>query len=101
MEVRPRDRHSAALPHASAGARRTTPRCPTHIAAADLQAVHITGFQMHMSTMLMGLIFSGAPERYPNLEDRDRRWPASAGSPMCCSTWTSSGRTSFRTSTSR
>ena len=33
-----------------------------------IQAVHITGFQMHMSTMLMGLIFSGAPERYPNLK---------------------------------
>jgi len=33
-----------------------------------VQAVHITGFQMHMSTMLMGLIFSGAPERYPNLK---------------------------------
>jgi predicted TIM-barrel fold metal-dependent hydrolase len=31
-------------------------------------AVHITGFQMHMSTMLMGLIFSGAPARYPNLK---------------------------------
>lgn len=31
-------------------------------------ATHITGFQMHMSTMLMGLIFSGAPARYPNLK---------------------------------
>ena len=31
-------------------------------------AVHITGFQMHMSTMLMGLIYSGAPARYPNLK---------------------------------
>ena len=31
-------------------------------------AAHITGFQMHMSTMLMGLIYSGAPERYPNLK---------------------------------
>jgi predicted TIM-barrel fold metal-dependent hydrolase len=31
-------------------------------------ATHITGFQMHMSTMLMGLMFSGAPARYPNLK---------------------------------
>lgn len=31
-------------------------------------AVHITGFQMHMSYMLMQLIYSGALERYPNLK---------------------------------
>lgn len=31
-------------------------------------ATHITGFQMHMGTMLMSLIFSGAPARYPNLK---------------------------------
>jgi predicted TIM-barrel fold metal-dependent hydrolase len=31
-------------------------------------ATHITGFQMHMSTMLMGLIYSGAPARYSNLK---------------------------------
>ena len=31
-------------------------------------ATHITGFQMHMSTMLMSLIYSGAPARYPNLK---------------------------------
>ena len=31
-------------------------------------AVHITNFQMHMSNMLMSLIYSGAPERYPNLK---------------------------------
>ena len=42
-------------------------KMPQHI-VRRVQAVHITGFQMHMSTMLMGLIFSGAPERYPNLK---------------------------------
>ena len=31
-------------------------------------AAHITNFQMHMGYMLMSLIFSGAPERYPNLK---------------------------------
>ena len=31
-------------------------------------AVHITGFQMHMSYMLMQLIYSGALERYANLK---------------------------------
>jgi predicted TIM-barrel fold metal-dependent hydrolase len=31
-------------------------------------AAHITSFQMHMGYMLMSLIFSGAPERYPNLK---------------------------------
>jgi len=31
-------------------------------------AVHITGFQMHMSGFLMGLIFSGALERHPGLK---------------------------------
>ncbi|QQS10817.1 MAG: amidohydrolase [Rhodospirillales bacterium] len=31
-------------------------------------ATHITGFQMHMSTMLMAFIFSGALERWPNLK---------------------------------
>ena len=31
-------------------------------------ATHITSFQMHMGYMLMSLIFSGAPERYPNLK---------------------------------
>lgn len=30
-------------------------------------ATHITGFQMHMSYMLMQLLYSGALERYPNL----------------------------------
>jgi uncharacterized protein len=42
-------------------------KMPQHI-VRRVQAVHITGFQMHMSTMLMGLMFSGAPERYPNLK---------------------------------
>ncbi len=31
-------------------------------------ASHITGFQMHMSYMLIQLMFSGALERYPNLK---------------------------------
>ena len=31
-------------------------------------AVHITGFQMHMSLFLMQLIYSGALERHPNLK---------------------------------
>jgi predicted TIM-barrel fold metal-dependent hydrolase len=31
-------------------------------------AVHITGFQMHMSYFLMQLVYSGALERYPNLK---------------------------------
>ena len=31
-------------------------------------ATHITGFQMHMSYMLMQLMYSGALERYPNLK---------------------------------
>jgi len=31
-------------------------------------ATHITGFQMHMSLMLMQLMYSGALERYPNLK---------------------------------
>lgn len=31
-------------------------------------ATHITGFQMHMSYMLMQLLYSGALERYPNLK---------------------------------
>jgi predicted TIM-barrel fold metal-dependent hydrolase len=31
-------------------------------------AAHITNFQMHMGYMLMSLVFSGAPERYPNLK---------------------------------
>lgn len=31
-------------------------------------AAHITGFQMHMSYMLIQLMFSGALERYPNLK---------------------------------
>ncbi|WP_119419171.1 amidohydrolase family protein [Desertibaculum subflavum] len=31
-------------------------------------ATHITGFQMHMSYMLIQLIFSGALARYPNLK---------------------------------
>ena len=31
-------------------------------------ATHITGFQMHMSYMLIQLMYSGALERYPNLK---------------------------------
>src|SRR4029078_4382233 len=31
-------------------------------------AAHITNFQMHMGYVLMSLIFSGAPERSPNLK---------------------------------
>src|SRR5713101_6309616 len=32
------------------------------------KCAHITSFQMHMGYMLMSLIYSGAPERYPNLK---------------------------------
>jgi len=32
------------------------------------RAVHITGFQMHMATILTSVIFSGVLERYPNLK---------------------------------
>ena len=42
-------------------------KMPQHV-VRRVQAAHITGFQMHMSNMLMSLIFSGAPERHPNLK---------------------------------
>ena len=41
---------------------------PDVTAARRAFAVHITGFQMHMSTMLMGFIFSGCLERWPNMK---------------------------------
>ena len=40
---------------------------PPHV-QRRIFAVHITGFQMHMSGFLMGLIFSGALERHPGLK---------------------------------
>ena len=49
------------------------PRSPDYtkmapIVARRAFAVHITGFQMHMSTMLMGFMFSGCLERWPNMK---------------------------------
>ena len=62
--------HETGIPvhfHTIGGRSPDVTKMPTHI-QRRVFAVHITGFQMHMSAMLMGLIFSGAPERYPNLK---------------------------------
>ncbi len=62
--------HETGIPlhfHTIGGRSPDVTKFPAHV-QRRIFAVHITGFQMHMSTMLMGLIFSGAPERYPNLK---------------------------------
>jgi predicted TIM-barrel fold metal-dependent hydrolase len=62
--------HETGIPvhfHTIGGRSPDTSKMPAHV-QRRAAATHITGFQMHMSTMLMGLMFSGAPERYPNLK---------------------------------
>jgi predicted TIM-barrel fold metal-dependent hydrolase len=62
--------HETGIPlhfHTIGGRSPDVTKFPPHV-QRRIFAVHITGFQMHMSTMLMGLIFSGAPARYPNLK---------------------------------
>ncbi|PYN33678.1 MAG: hypothetical protein DMD98_12100 [Candidatus Rokuibacteriota bacterium] len=60
-------------------------------------AVHITGFQIHMATILMSLIFGGVLERYPTMRvvigESGIGWTSSSG-------WTPNGRTSSRISAS-
>jgi len=41
---------------------------PLHFHTIGGRSPDYTKMQQHISTMLMGLIFSGAPERYPNLK---------------------------------
>lgn len=43
------------------------PRLEREVARAAF-AVHITGFQIHMATILMSLIFGGVLERYPQMK---------------------------------
>jgi len=62
--------HESGIPlhfHTIGGRSPDTSKMPQHV-ARRVQAAHITNFQMHMSYMLMSLIYSGAPERYPNLK---------------------------------
>lgn len=62
--------HETGIPlhfHTIGGRSPDVTKFPPHV-QRRIFAVHITGFQMHMSAMLMGLIFSGAPARYPNMK---------------------------------
>ena len=62
--------HETAIPlhfHTIGGRSPDTSKMPAYV-VRRVQAAHITNFQMHMSYMLMSLIYSGAPERYPNLK---------------------------------
>ncbi len=62
--------HETGVPvhfHTIGGRSPDTSQMP-HYVQRRVFAAHITSFQMHMSYMLMSLIYSGAPERYPNLK---------------------------------
>lgn len=62
--------HESGIPlhfHTIGGRSPDTSKLAPHV-VRRVQAAHITNFQMHMSYMLMSLIYSGAPERYPNLK---------------------------------
>jgi len=62
--------HETGIPlhfHTIGGRSPDTSKMKPHI-VRRVHAAHITNFQMHMSYMLMSLIYSGAPERYPNLK---------------------------------
>jgi uncharacterized protein len=53
--------------HTVGGQRPDFEKLPRPLAQVG-RAVHITGFQMHMATILTSMIFSGVLERYPNMK---------------------------------
>ncbi|OLC17051.1 MAG: hypothetical protein AUH29_03430 [Candidatus Rokubacteria bacterium 13_1_40CM_69_27] len=62
--------HEARLPlhfHTVGGQRPDFEKLPPRLGLVA-RAVHITGFQMHMATILTSLIFGGVLERYPNIK---------------------------------
>ena len=62
--------HETGIPvhfHTIGGRSPDTSKMPRYVQRRAF-AAHITNFQMHMGYMLMSIIFSGAPERYPNLK---------------------------------